>query len=488
MERHSPSNPPLLLTLDQGGHASRALVFDAAGRIVAQAVEEIATRCPQPDWAEHDGEEIVASLYTVAARVLRALGADKNLVVAAGLATQRSNVVCWDRVSGAALSPVISWQDRRAQASLAQFGAQAEHIHRATGLFLTAHYGATKLRWCLDNLPAVRAALREGRLACGPMSSFLTFRLLTERPLVADPANAARTLLWNLRTRDWDSTLLELFGVPRAPLPACVPTCHAFGTLAIDGMHLPLRVVTGDQSAALFGFGAPRTEVAYVNIGTGAFVQRVSGHHPGYSPQLLTGVVLHDDSGVTYTLEGTVNGAGSALTWIEAQLGMSEREAEANAPEWLARANEPPLFLNGVSGLGSPFWVPHFDSRFIGAGAPWQMIVAVIESIVFLLEVNLEAMLARAHPPAEILASGGLAVLDGLCQRLADLSRLPVYRPQEHEASARGVAYLLAPDLAAWSAVGPGEWFRPQPNVALIERYRRWRAAMAAVTNPEPAG
>ncbi len=105
----------------------------------------------------------------------------------------------------------------------------------------------------------------------------------------------------------------------------------------------------------------------------------------------------------------------------------------------------------------------------------------------FLLEVNLEAMLALAHPPTEILVSGGLAVLDGLCQRLADLSRLPVYRPHAHEASARGVAYLLTPNLAAWNAAGPGEWFRAQPNAALDNRYRRWRAAMAEVTNPEQA-
>ncbi|HEY4636698.1 MAG TPA: FGGY family carbohydrate kinase, partial [Burkholderiales bacterium] len=109
----------LVLAIDQGTHASRALVVDEAGRAVARGVREIALVHPRPDWAEQDGEEIVASIFDAVAQALRSLGARSAEVSCAGLASQRSNAVCWDRVTGRALSPVFSWQDRRAHAWIA---------------------------------------------------------------------------------------------------------------------------------------------------------------------------------------------------------------------------------------------------------------------------------------------------------------------------------------------------------------------------------
>ena len=117
---------------------------------------------------------------------------------------------------------------------LPQFSPQAEAIRKATGLYLSAHYGASKLRWCLDNLPAVGEALRGGYLACGPLAAFLVFRLTREHALLVDPANAARTLLWNLQSRTWDPWLLDLFGIPADVLPACAPTRHAYGILQAE--------------------------------------------------------------------------------------------------------------------------------------------------------------------------------------------------------------------------------------------------------------
>jgi len=140
----------LYLALDQGGHSSRAFVFDQAGQVAAQAKYSTAIHCPQADWAEQDPEEIIRSMEEVVAAVLEQLGERSQLIAAAGLATQRSNVVCWDKHSGEALSSVISWQDRRAANWLKQFNPYAEKIKTHTGLPLSPHYGASKLRWCLS--------------------------------------------------------------------------------------------------------------------------------------------------------------------------------------------------------------------------------------------------------------------------------------------------------------------------------------------------
>lgn len=471
------SNPQgLFLAIDQGGHSSRALVYDRHGDLRASGKRPVSTQAPQPDWVEQDPEEVLASITGAVRDAIDRLGHAARDVVAAGMATQRSSLVCWDRETGEALTPIISWQDRRAAQWLQALALDRDAVHRATGLFVTAHYGASKFRWCLDHVPAVRQALVAGRLALGPMASFLVFRLLQERPYVADPANASRTQLWNIQTRDWDPELMQSFGLPLAIFPRCVPTAHAFGTLKAGDRSIPFTVLNGDQSAAMFAFGEIQAETAYINVGTGAFVSRPSGHYPGFARRLLTSVILQRNSESTYVTEGTVNGAASALDWLEQELHIEG--VYDQLPEWLAQEQAPLLFLNGVAGLGAPYWVPDFPTQFVGDGDDRQKAVAVLESIVFLLWVNMEEMRKTASPPLQIQLTGGLASLDGLCQRLADLGCLPVYRPVEREATARGTAYLLAGCPRSWPETEIGQWFQPQDNAGLHHRYGEWRQAM----------
>jgi glycerol kinase len=467
---------PLFLALDQGGHASRALVFDVHGATIARTLRDVRDFHPQPDWVEQDPDELVASLTDAIHEVEDELGERAQRIIAAGLATQRSSIVCWDRITGEALSPVLSWQDRRAQDWLARFIPQADAIHRTTGLMLSAHYGASKLRWCLDHLPQVAAAAADKRLAMGPLASFLVFRLTEERSLLCDPGNAARTLLFNLERLDWDDGLLHCFELSRDALPQVVPNRFAYGHLAC-GVRLPLTLVNGDQSAALFAYGSPEPNCAYLNMGTGAFVQRRLGA-PVYHPRLLSGIVLQDNDETVHVLEGTVNGAGAALAWLAEELAIDNLEAQLAG--WLEQNAEPPLFLNGIAGLGAPFWAPNFESRFVGHGEPWQQAVAVAESIVFLIQANLDELQSESTPLKLIVASGGLTHYDALCQRISDLAGVPLYRPVEHEATARGLAWLLAGKPRDWPETMPGTSFRPRTNPALQARYERWQSAMTA--------
>jgi glycerol kinase len=475
------------LAIDQGGHASRAMVFDGGGKRVAQAFVNIATQHPATDRVEHDPREMVQSVREALAEVADQLGGRCSQLRAAGLATQRSSICCWDRHSGEALSPVISWQDRRADEWLSQFQDQERQVHRLTGLRLSPHYGASKLRWCLDHLPEVAKAHAEGRLAWGPLASFLLHQLLEERPLLTDPANASRTLLWDLRRRDWSPELLALFSVPAAPLPRCVPSRHPFGTLAIGQYEVPLTITTGDQSAALFAYGTPQGGSLYINMGTGAFLQHPCGSTPPDPGRLLASVVYQDVQEPCYVLEGTVNGAGSALEWAQRELQIDAQAMPELLEAGLAQCGDPPLFLNGVSGLGSPYWIADFPSRFIGDGTAQAKLVAVAESILFLLQANIELLQASATTPiTRILISGGLASQDSLCQRLADLTALPVSRPDATEATARGLAYLLAGQPTGWGREQDATLFQPGPQPHLSQRYRQWRSAMKIALTENP--
>ena len=275
---------------------------------------------------------------------------------------------------------------------------------------------------------------------------------------------------------DWSNDLLTLFDLPKEPLPQSVPTRHAFGMLNIDGLRIPMTIITGDQSAALFSFGDPKPNTAYITVGTGAFVHQLSTKKQPRFSNLLTSIHYQDKELTLFSQEGTINGAGSALDWITRELGMTD--ILEKLPRWLANPSTPPLFMNGVSGLGTPYLKADFASYFVGTGEDWEKVVAVVESIVFLLQINLEAMESSFSPPEQILIGGGLARLDGLCQRLADLSGITVIRHLVHETTARGLAYLLTDFASTFSESNRVCYFNPQDNTRLSSRYRLWRETL----------
>jgi glycerol kinase len=477
----------LSLSLDQGGSASRALVFDGEGRELASSRVEVADRRPRPGWVEQDPDAVVDSLRQVAEAALMQLDASqRGHVQACGLSCQRSSLVCWDRSSGIALSPILSWQDTRAAEWLAAQALDTEAIRASTGLYPNAHFGLSKIRWCLDHLDEVKHAAADGRLVIGSLAAFLAFRLLEQRPCLVDPANASRTLLFDLARGDWNRELLERFAIDPRWLPDIARSDAEFGDLVVPSIsapskdmpsqRLPLRLLSGDQSTAAFAYGEPRAEATYLNVGTGAFVYRLAQQVPAGSRLLRS--VIHWSEAPQYVVEGTVNGAGSALAWFAEQHGITDVAAALDA-QWVDDSSGDTLFLNGIGGLGSPDWRARFASRFIGDATMEQQLVAVAESIVFLIQRNLSLLQGIGEPCAYVLISGGLSRSDRFCQVLSDLGRLPVHRPGQCEASARGTAFLLAGRPASWAPL-PERRFEPQPNPALLARYRRWSDCMAS--------
>jgi glycerol kinase len=470
----------LVLTLDQGGQTSRAIVFDGTGSVVAAHAVAVGTHRPAPDRVEHDGEELAESLRTAIANACR--GLRRGSLAAAGLATQRSTIACWDRSHGQSLAPVLSWQDRRNAGWLTRLAPLAAEIRARTGLPLSPHYGASKLRWCLDHVPAVAAAARTGRLAAGPLAAFLLHRLLPEQPIVIDLANASRTQLLDLATRHWSPQLMRLYGIPAGVLPRPVPTHHAWGRLPTPAGAVPLVVCTGDQSAVPWATGVLEPDTAYVNAGTGAFVQRPVGSVPPTAPELLASVVWSDGQCTEYTLEGTVNGGASALAWLADAAGVT---LDALLAESDPNPAPPPLFLNTVGGLGSPWWTPGPAPAFVGPAASLAARRrAVLESIVFMLAANLDAMARHAGPPARLRVGGGLSRDPAFCRALAAIADRPVWQADDAESTARGLARLVAGDRARhWAPAAVRVW-QPDPDPELDARRAQWRQALATALEP----
>lgn len=460
--------------------------------MIGKEVQPIKTFYPAPDRVEHSPDEVILSIRQVVEKVVENAGILNSTQIIAGLATQRSSIVCWDANSGEVLSPVISWQDCRAEKTISQLESSKEKVRTSTGLFLSAHYGASKINWCLQNLETVRQAYKENRLLIGPLSSYIGFQLLVEHPKIVDPANASRTLLWNAQTQGWDSELLKLFSVPEKVLPDCVHTNYHAGHIKLDDHMIPLELITGDQSAAVFAQGSPESSTIYINIGSGAFVQRINNGSKT-SDRLLESVVYSDENEVIKMSEGTVNGAGNALRWFAETYQCPVLNHQLS--KWLDEVTTPGIFINGVSGVGSPYWISHLSSRFYdvnhGGGEDCsesndglaEKAVAVVESILFLIQANLELLMKQQPEITKLYVTGGLTVQSGICQRLADLSDLPVYRPDQKEATAFGLAWLLANRPSSWLEHQTGAEFLPGDGQSIQKRYQLWLQLMEKISS-----
>ena len=471
----------LILAVDQGGHASRAIVFDLSGRQLAQASRPIATRRTGTDRVEHDPLEIVATTREAIRDVCETLGDAGVHLKASGLATQRSSIVSWDRGTGAPLSPVLSWQDRRGLPQVEALRDHADFIRERTGLVLSPHYGASKMRWSMDNLSKVQAALAGNRLAMGPLSTYLLYSLLPSRPFVVDPANASRTQLWDVHTADWSEPLCGLFGVPRGVLPR---STRSRSTFVLLNTRTPLTVCTGDQAAALFAHGKLRMGTAYLNIGTGAFLQCVLPETSREIAPLLQSIAwwgVADDSRLT-VMEGTINGAGSAIDWVDDRLSLDAHAVTRTLTAAQVQVLHPPIFINGVSGVGSPYWLPRLESRWLDDGidhGELEQLVAVIESIAFLICANLEAMRSKGADLQQVLASGGLSASDYLCHCIAALGQIEVIRTGQPEMTAAGLAFLTAGEPESWHPPPQITVFKPSLDGFLQKRRAAWAAVMA---------
>jgi glycerol kinase len=330
----------------------------------------------------------------------------------------------------------------------------------------------------LENIDAVRDAAAQKRLGAGPLASWLMRALLSERPHFVDAVNAGRTQLLDVASQDWSAELLKIFGVPKEILPRVVANRHAFGHMSFGERSIPLIVCSGDQSVMPFAHGAPDERAIYLNIGAGAFLQRVCSTRQAVDG-LLNGVLCIEDRDgmrqVTHAIEGTVNGAGSAIDWLNERIGIDVHRAAMAMTRKRAANVVPPIFINGVSGVGSPYWRTQLESHFIGEGNETAKVIAVLESIAFLISENIGHMRDGAD---RIVASGALAASDYLCDCIATLSNLPLERTSLQESTATGLAYLVAGTPKDWQPNAKLERFEPERDVQLQQRFVRWSAEM----------
>jgi len=448
-----------VLALDQGTTSSRAIAFARDGRILATAQQEFRQIFPQPGWVEHDAEEIWRTQRDVAVQVLAAAGLGAADVAAIGITNQRETTVLWDRATGRPVAPAIVWQDRRTASrcdALRQAGHEALFTAR-TGLLLDAYFSGTKLAWLLEHVAGARARAERGELAFGTIDSWLLWHLSGGKVHATDVSNASRTLLFDIRSLDWDDELLAILGVPRAVLPRVVDSSAEVARTACEGLPagIPVAGIAGDQQAALFGQACHRPGMAKNTYGTGCFLLMNTGGQPAASKsRLLTTVAWRRRGEVRYALEGSVFIAGAAIQWLRDGLGIIRKAPDIDALAASVPDTGGIHFVPALSGLGAPYWDPHARGTIVGitrGTTAAHLARATLEAIAFQSAELIEAMAADSGIAlTELRVDGGATGSSLLMQIQADLLGVPVVRPRVTETTALGAAYLAGLAAGFW--------------------------------------
>lgn len=444
-----------LLALDQGTSSSRSIVFDERGHIVAQAQLELPQIYPQPGWVEHDPLEIWRTQLTTARDALAQAGIAASAVRAVGITNQRETTVLWNRKTGQPVHHAIVWQDRRAEPACAQLREQghAATIQAKTGLLVDAYFSGTKLQWMLDHVPGAREAAERGELAFGTVDSWLMWKLTHGQVHVTDVSNAARTMLFNVHTNQWDDELLALLRIPKALLPKVLPSSAHFGDTAADLLGHSIRIggVAGDQQSALFGQACFTAGMAKNTYGTGCFMLMHTGSVFQTSQNgLLTTSAAQASTQPEFAMEGSVFVGGAVVQWLRDGLRAITNSSEVESLAQSVPDSGGVMMVPAFTGLGAPYWKPDARGTITGLtrGTTLGHIArAALESIAYqsaalLLAMSRDAVAAGGAPVSELRVDGGACINDLLMQFQADLLGIPVVRPAVIETTALGAAYL----------------------------------------------
>ncbi|WP_297871762.1 glycerol kinase GlpK [uncultured Oscillibacter sp.] len=481
--------------LDQGTTSSRAILFSRTGDIAGMAQHPFRQIYPQPGWVEHDPLEIWATEKRALSEAAEAAGPGQ--IAALGITNQRETAILWERATGRPVYNAIVWQCRRTAAICDRLKAQGleETVAEKTGLLMDAYFSGTKIKWMLDTVPGLRSRAERGELCFGTVDSWLIWNLTGGRVHVTDYSNASRTMLFNIRTLEWDRELCAALDVPLCLLPEPRPNSETYGTVAagIPGLEalagIPICGSAGDQAAALFGQACFAPGQAKNTYGTGCFTLMNIGETPARSQAgLVTSVGWSVKGKTAYALEGSVFNAGSAIQWLRDELGLI-----GSAPECDRLAESVPssggvYVVPAFTGLGAPYWDMYARGTIVGLtrGTTRAHIArAVLDSIAFQV-TDLIRVMEEVRPLTELRVDGGASVSDLLMQTQADLLGLPVDRPVQVETTAFGAAALAGLAAGVWRDFDELERLRRSQRVFRPHRegaecageYRQWRRAV----------
>lgn len=446
-----------ILALDQGTTSSRAILFDHEQNILAIRQHELTQHYPHEGWVEQDPMDIWSTQYAAMLEVLAAAGVSPAEVAGIGITNQRETTILWERDTGRPVYNAIVWQCRRTAGIVDELVRQGlgGHIRQTTGLIPDAYFSGTKIKWILDHVEGAREKAARGEILFGTVDSWLVWKLTGGRVHITDATNAARTMIFDIHKLDWDDTLLQALGIPRAMLPRVCSSSEIYGHVALPGGNVPIAGIAGDQQAALFGQTCFDAGDAKNTYGTGCFLLMNTGTQACESKNgLLTTVGIRIGGETQYALEGSVFVGGAVIQWLRDEMRFF---ADSRDAEYYARKVPDTggvYLVPAFTGLGAPHWDMYARGCLIGLtrGTRREHIIrAAQESIAYQVNDLLAAMARDTGVPLTTLSVDGGASRDSfLMQFQADISDCTIRRPVIRETTALGACYLAGLAAGVW--------------------------------------
>ncbi len=485
-----------ILALDQGTSSSRAILFDKLFNIVGIEQEEFKSYYPHPGYVEQNPYEIWQSQINVAKRLIKKTGISPDQIKGIGITNQRETTIVWDKNTGSPIYNAIVWQDKRTAEfcdSLKEKYTQT--VRYKTGLPIDPYFSGTKLNWILNNVPEAREKARKGDLLFGTVDTWLVWNLTGGKVHVTDYTNASRTMLFNIRSLQWDKELLEMLDIPEQMLPQVTDSSHIVGYTdkKYFGAEIPIAGIAGDQQAALFGQACFEPGMAKNTYGTGCFILMNTGDQIYESKNGLISTIAYGLNGkVKYALEGSVFIAGAAIKWLRDGLGIISSASETEAMATSVASSEGVYFVPAFSGLGAPYWDMYARGAIVGLtqGINRNHIVrATLESLAYQTRDVFEAMQQDSGIILkDLYVDGGASANNFLLQFQADILNVKVFRPTNVETTALGAAFLagLATDFVSMDKIKEvktiDRTFSPQISDKEREKlYNGWKKAIERV-------
>jgi len=450
-----------IISLDQGTSSSRAILFDKSSGMLGSHSVKFRQIYPRPGWVEHDPKEIWSSQKKSLTGLLDKTSLDLKYLKAIGITNQRETVILWDKYTGKPFYNAIVWQCRRTADICEQLKKEGltDTIRKKTGLLIDPYFSGTKIKWLLDNVDGLRQKAKKGQVCAGTVDSWLIYNLTAKKVHATDYSNASRTMLFNIKSLEWDSDLLEILNIPENILPEVKPSSAHFGNLdkKILGKELPIASAIGDQQAALFGQACFEKGMSKCTYGTGGFILANTGDKIVYSKNnLLATIAWGLDGKVDYAVEGSIYIAGAAIQWLRDGLKIIKNSRQCDILAEKVSDSGGVYFVPALAGLGAPYWDSFARGAFFGLtrGVKREHIArATLEAIAFQVKDIIDAMQGDIGCSIKSLkVDGGVSASDVMLAFQAGILGIKVIRPQITETTALGAAYLAGLNSGVWES------------------------------------
>lgn len=483
-----------VLAIDQGTSSTRAMIYTVQGELVVSSQYPLTQYYPHIGWVEHDPEEIWQKTLTAMQDVVSQV--DSRQILSCGITNQRETTVIWNKRTGDCLAHAIVWQDRRTEEYCQSLFEYQSIIQDKTGLLIDPYFSASKLNWLLHHIPEAKALAEQDELAFGTIDSFLIWRMTKGSMHVTDVTNASRTMLFNIKSEQWDRDLLHLFAIPESVLPEVCDSDSYFGTINKQwlGVDIPINGVAGDQQAALIGQGCFEEGMVKATFGTGGFLLLNTGSKPVMSQhKLLTTIAYKIKGSIAYGLEGSIYHAGTTVKWLRDEMKLITHSGETELLAQSLNGNDGVYLVSSFTGLGAPHWLSTSGAVISGLSRATNrahFARAALEGVCYQTREVLDCMREDSTMNLALLrVDGGMAVNQWFLQFLADQCQLKIQKPADIETTAKGAAILAAVGYGAFDSLTALKkvWdvereFQPDRAIEQVEKdYLGWQKALSMV-------